>query len=798
MSHPVHDDHLAVPSLGVRAARAWIHWRLLLLIVAALSTAAAWWPAQQLVMDRSLSTMFSPDDPILPPFRQLQRTFGGDTVVLAAYELDDSVKSPEPGDTLSPEQIAALNELAALKTRFEEVRGVRAVLTMLDTPAERDILTADAQQLLTAFSDLFISQDGKTLGLLVFLQPGLPTVDSPTAAPDTLTRAETVAALREAVADFPRKVYLAGEPIIVEDGFAYVSIDGQRLAWLTTLLLSIVILVTFRSLRWTVIPLVIVQAALIGTQAALVLGGFQLTMVSSMLAAIVTVVGVATVVHITIAYREERDAGRAPQSALLATLVRLASPVFWSLGTTVIGFAALMISDVGPVRSFGLMMALGTIITGIAVVFWLPGLALTGRFDRDPHHTWGGPGLSRMLVRLVESLDRRPWSWGIVSLLIIGVCAAGYPRLTVETDFTKNFRAETPVVQAYNFVESRLGGAGVWDIVIPVPGDELTRDFLDQVRAFQETLRTEVPGVTKVSSLADALDAAVAHQLASAPGGIAGAIKRRTIRMLSPSGLLALVRAQSRPLADSFIGTDPEDGRTYYRIMLRSREQRSTAEKQATIADVRQLTQKAFPEADISGFHVLLAKLIDSLLKDQLWSLLVAAIGIGLAMIIALRSIRLALVALVPNTLPIFVALGLLGHLGLKINMGTVMIAAVSLGLSIDSSIHYLIRFRRGLDAGLNRDAALRATHLSVGRSILISTLALIVGFVVLMISDFVPTIYFGGLIAAAMFGGLLGNLVLLPLLVKLVWPRDPRSAAVPQTVVGETTALETVDVNRD
>ena len=165
---------------------------------------------------------------------------------------------------------------------------------------------------------------------------------------------------------------------------------------------------------------------------------------------------------------------------------------------------------------------------------------------------------------------------------------------------------------------------------------------------------------------------------------------------------------------------------------------------------------------------MLLTHLIDSMLRDQWAAFGVATAGIGLMMLVAFRSPILAAVTLVPNVLPILVVTGLMGWAGLKINMGAAMIAAVSMGLSIDSSIHYVAAFRRARGEGRSLDDALAVVQRSVGRAMVFSTIALIVGFSILTTSDFVPTVYFGVLVSLTMLGGLAGNLVILPVLLKL------------------------------
>src|SRR5439155_2001519 len=191
------------------------------------------------------------------------------------------------------------------------------------------------------------------------------------------------------------------------------------------------------------------------------------------------------------------------------------------------------------------------------------------------------------------------------------------------------------------------------------------------------------------------------------------------------------------------------------------------------------VTREAFPEegsevrgqesrADITGFFVLLTNLIESIIRDQWITFAVASVGIMAMVWIGFRSWKYAVVAMIPNAVPIYMVMGLLGWLGLKMNMGAAMSAAVSMGSSVDSSVHYYSAFRRERRAGKSVHVALAACQQSVGLAMIFSTVALIVGFGVLVSSQFVPTIYFGALMSLAMLGGMLGNLIVLPLL--LLW----------------------------
>ncbi len=215
-----------------------------------------------------------------------------------------------------------------------------------------------------------------------------------------------------------------------------------------------------------------------------------------------------------------------------------------------------------------------------------------------------------------------------------------------------------------------------------------------------------------------------------------------------------------------------------FRVMLRTSQQQNESEKQWLLNRIHLLSEKHFPSEpgsagpQTTGFFVLLSQLVSSVLRDQNVAVVVASIAIFAMMLVAFRNWRVALIAMIPNLLPIFAVLGTLGWLGIRINMGSAMIAAVSIGLSIDSSIHYLWTFRRARLAGQDTRHAIQAAQQRAGRAMVFSTFALVTGFASLYVSQFIPTVYFGVLASLTMIGGLLGNLFLLPLLLT-VFARD-------------------------
>ncbi len=709
--------------------------------------------------------MFDRTDPAIEPYARMTRTFDGSEVVLAAYE------DPQ---LFTPEGLARLGELT---TRLASLPGIAATTSLATTPLGKSIIHTDAnpaaRKIVRLMEGYVVGADHRTAAVVCTLAP----VDAALATErdKAVSRAGTIDAMRAVMTEFPSGT-VAGEPAMLRDGFAMLEWDGTVLAWASVALTGGVLLFFFRSLRWVIVPMGVVLTALWTTRGLLSVAGLKLTMVSTMLSAMITVVSIATVTHVIVAYRLWRDAGHEPADALRRALSMLLWPICGAIATDVVGFGSLMASQVGPVHDFGVMTAIGAAMVLVSLAMTLPWLALTGRFDADPRRAWGETALELGLERLVRWLVLHPRAilGGILCLVVLAT--AGMTRLEVETDFTRNFRPDSPTVSAYDMVESRLGGAGVWDVLVPAPAN-IDAAMLLRLSRFEERLRAikngdEQLALTKVMSAADVIDAISPVPLENLEGSPFG--------NWAVAQAIALMQQREPELTGALLGEDPKDGSRWLRVMLRAHERQPAAAKRETIAAVRAIAAEEFPPtgdtggAEVTGFFVLLATLVERLLADQWLTFAIAAVGIFLLLSIAFRSMLLGAVALVPNGLPIFVVLGLLGWTGIRMNMGTAMIAAVSLGLSVDSSIHYIAAFRRQVlerHADASAARALHSAHRTAGRAMIFATVALAIGFLALTTSGFMPTVAFGWLSCLTLVGGLLGNLVLLPVLLTLLWP---------------------------
>ena len=753
-----------VPTLTERISERLIEWRWPALVIALGVTVAGFWPSTQLLFDAAITNLFPPDDPVLVAYQQSLDIFGGAEVVVVAYT-DPDLLTPEGLDRV--QQLASgfreLKELGVIDVAsLADARWPEAPLdgrTLVEQVQSRNLTREQLKDSLCnteLYRNLVIGDDGVTTAIAMTLRPKR----------DDLERKNLIAGIRRRAAESRFPAVVAGGPILTHDAAVLVDEDSTRLGWVSTLALLLVLGILFRRLRWVILPLAVVHVTLVWTKAFLWLCSTQLSMVSTTLTALVTVIGVASVVQVAARYREERERAQA-RDALWRTMSSAGPAVFWASLTTAAGFASLLVTSIVPIRNFAIMLSLASLLVFFVTATLVPGVVLWGRKPSDPGAAPGERQVERALETMMDWSLRRPWQVSLVATALLVFTLAGIFRIRTETDFTRNFRRSSDVATAYDFVEQRLGGAGTLNLEFSA-AQGLNSELLEQLRTLETQLRQNTH-LTKVLGLVDVLD----FFDAGATGSMTRLLDRVSSVFGTPSGLeakLAVLNKQRPDLVPTFWHEDQK----VMRIMLRAREQAPSETKDSLIAFVAQTAQNNMPESSgpdvvrVTGVYTLLNHLVSGLMSDQLHTFLLASVSVFTIMCLALRSIRLAIVGLVPKLGPVLMVLGAMGWLGVPIDMGTPMIASVSVGISVGFSIHYLYRYRQERIAGLSFDDALRSTHRRVGGAMVFSNLALVIGFAVLSLSNFVPTVHFSLLADVALIGGLAGNLLVLPLLLKL------------------------------
>lgn len=721
--------------------------RLALMLVAVALTALSIYPASQVTFDQSIESLYARGNPLLEEYLDSKSLFGGDEFVFVIYT------DPELFETAGQERLASLAARAATVPGViaESVQSLDVYLQITNQPFFR----SRRAKVLEFARGVLLGDDNQTTAVALRLADEAHAPQS---------RSATIADLRRIAAEQPLPTYVVGEPTLVLDMFQYAQDDGQFMGWAASILLIGVILFFLHDVRSILLPFIIVQVTILWTRAILWTTSIQLTMVSSILASLLTIIGVSTVVYLSLYYHELR-ASLDRETAFRQMLYVIGRDIIWVCLTTAAGFAAHLSSHLQPVRSFGVTMVIGSLLVLVAMTFILPGgMLIGGQWQVTFRRPRGNQQVNQSLHQLTAWVLQHPLRIGLTTCIALVIAIGGLLQLRLETDFSNNFRRSSPVVQSLTYMEERLGGAGIWEVNFAAP-KALDEDHLDKVRRLAAKLRElrtgDKPALTKVVAITDGIDLVPRVPL-FVPNDAA---KARWLNALQPDFMGSLFNAD----------------RERMRIVLRARERQSAEDKDAVISQVRQLAIAEFPEARVTGLFVLLTHLVESLMDDQWTGLVVGACGLITMMTIAYRSLWMGLISLVPNVLPILFLLGVMGWVGVPINIGTAMISSDVMGLTIHDSIFYLSAYRRARLAGLDFRGALHEVQTEVRRPLIYSNLALILGFLVLTRSHFVPLIYFGALVSIAIAGGLVVNLLLIPLLLQWGERRESPQAIKPE-----------------
>jgi predicted RND superfamily exporter protein len=558
--------------------------------------------------------------------------------------------------------------------------------------------------------------------------------------------------------------------------------DNRILGSAAMALMALAMLVAVRSPWWAILPLVSGTATWLITEAFLNAMNLRLTLSAGPIIAQTVVLCMPAASHLAMNYREAIRHYAPGEQAVRQTLTEVSVPILWCALTAAAGYLALLTSTVRPVFQFGLTMAACNVVAGTLTYALAAGAMAPPRFRRFSQWTdraRGEEASTRVQVvdRLIAWVANHPNRvLAALALPAFGI-ALGISQVRFESNYIRIYRAQSRVVQDYHFVEGRFGGIGIIELVLPGPKEskEISAAHLNELHEMGKSTAAAHNGlVTGVLSLADVLLPELAEHDGTAPQEPAG--KKRTGIL---GGLLGRTRAtpatpdeiiQAKLMVLNTPGFahivqnfwDGPTGRT--RLVIRIRESADADYKQSAFERMLAAARSQFgPECTLTGLSYLMTQVTRAIISTQFRSTALSCVVILLMLGLALRSGRLALLALLPTLLAVTLVLGMMGWLGVRIDVSTALVASVAMGLSVDDTFHCLLRWRREIRSGRNADEALRVSYSGTGPGVVLSSLAVSVGFLALIGSEFVPTANFGWLVSVATLGGSIGNLVLLP-----------------------------------
>ncbi len=778
--------------------------------------------AQRFAFDASTDTLIAEHDPELAYFQRMVETFGESSFLVLTY-------TPVEGPLLVPRHI---ERLSTLERDLLELPGIAGVTSILDAPLLRSppvsltALGTDYNTLRNAsvdlglaekelttsplFKELLISADGRTTVLRIDLNENAELAQArkrrdalsarlnPTRADEAAYAGavkrynglyETHKAERAAVIRAVRAVrekymgdatlYLGGVPMVASDMIDFVKNDIMVFGIAVLLLITVALYTFFRRLRWVLIPLGTTSVTVLLLVGLLGFLEQPVTAISSNFIALIAIITISFTIHLIVRYMELRHAGFSDDHTELVfeTMRSKLAPCVYTALTTIVAFASLLTSDIVPVVDFGWIMCVGILISLLVTYSFFASVLVLLPKGRASTQLGRTPKLTTWFARMAIERSNRLL---VVALLAALAAAYGVTQVSLDNRFIEYFRSGTEIREGMTFIDRTLGGTIPLDIIIkfppfePVvadPGDFddfgaaedpfpsrywFTPQKLNVLERFEKYLDTR-PEVGKSVSLTN-LEQIARYFNEGEP-----------LDHLQLVGVLSVLPPDIRQrLVDPY--ASPESGEL--RIATRIHETGPPFSRQALIDDIYRFASEELElgrdAVRVTGVAVLFTNMINQLVDSQMSTLVFVIAATFIMFLLLLRSLRMAVIGLIPNVLAAIMILALMGYAGISLDMMTIMITAIVIGIGVDDAIHYLHRFREEIALGHDARTAVLNSHRSIGSALYFTSLTIVVGFSVLSLSNFIPTISFGVLTAMAMLIALLANLTVLPgLLIK-------------------------------
>jgi predicted RND superfamily exporter protein len=655
------------------------------------------------------------------------------------------------------------------------------------------------------------TQRGK-LGLSVAEAAELATIETAFKARSSIVLerdARLVEQVREIAAQYRdvAHLFVGGVPMIAADMVSFVASDllvfGSSILGIMALVLAII----FRRVRWVVIPLTtcgVTVTLMLGLLGAL---DWRMTVISSNFVAVLLIITFSIVIHLVVRYRELH--AQQPEGELhervLKSMGLMAVPCFYTSITTIVAFMSLVVSGIQPVIDFGWMMTVGVCV-GLSTAFIVvPCLMLVWPEGKPHRHTGSEPTLTAFFARITDNYGR---SIVVVTALLAILTGVGISRLQVENRFIDYFNKSTEIYQGMELLDIQLGGTIPLDIIItppdgdaPLPGlenvpaatvgeddqfasddwdDEFGDDegFVSVEDSFKPSYWFSLAGMRELDKIHNYIDArpetgkvlslsTVFTVVKNLMGDDIGGVELAIVQKSFPDDMKKL-------MVSPYYSENTGQARLTVRVKETSKDLRRDEFLRSVRADLENELGLSGDRVQFTGMLVLYNNVLQSLFRSQILTLGAVFVAILLMFLLLFRSLSLALITLAPNALAAGIVLGVMGLVGIPLDIMTITIAAIVVGIGVDDCIHYVHRFMVEFPLDRNYKAAMYRCHNSIGRAMYYTTLTVVIGFATLTLSNFNPSIYFGLLTVLAMVAAVLGALLLLPRLIIVFKPLGP------------------------
>ncbi|MAR78563.1 MAG: hypothetical protein CMD43_06460 [Gammaproteobacteria bacterium] len=593
--------------------------------------------------------------------------------------------------------------------------------------------------------------------------------------------------IRNIQKDFENKynldIKIGGIPMIANDMIVFVKNDLINFGVGVFIFIIATLIIIFRKVQWVILPILSCLYAVSIMIGLLGMLDWQVTVISSNFISLMLILTLSMNIHLIVRYRQLSGSFATQYELVKETVSQMVWPCLYTALTTIVAFASLVFSDIKPVIDFGYMMTIGLIVTFLTSFLLLP--TILSLMDKESINMKNEPKfmLTEYLAKITINKGNTVLSLtGIVLILTI----FGIFQLRVENSFINYFKSDTEIYQGMKQIDDKLGGTTPLDIILkfeePITiieddtdefGGNLldddqesdlssqwfTRDKINKIKRVHDYLDS-LPEIGKVLSLASTLR--VAEQLND--GKELDSLEMALLYKKVPNDVKSIA-------VDPFISIENNQARISVRVLDSLEDLRRNELINKINNDIENKLDFEKDSFYLTGILILYNNMLQSLFDSQILSLGFVMFGIAIMFFILFKSITLSIIGIIPNLIAATFVLGLMGLINLPLDMMTITIAAIAIGIAVDNSIHYIYRFREEYSKSNNYEATTYNSHGSIGRAIFFTNVTIIFGFSILILSNFIPTIIFGLLTGLAMLIALLAVLTLLPRLIIIIKP---------------------------
>ena len=757
-------------------------------------------------LDASSETLLIEGDPDLAYLKEVTERYGSKDFLILTYTPNEGMVSDN-----------SINNLLSLKYKIQSLNWVHSVITLLDVPL---LSNSDAplQERLESFKTLkdegvdknrgfkeilnspvfrnfVISENGNTSGIIVNIKENkkLENIKNLSkgeieAYKDKIKKQnhENILEIRQVILSYGDvgKIYLGGIPMIADDMMTFIKSDIVIFGLGVLLFIIATLWFVFRKLIWIIVPISSCLFSVIIMMGLLGILGWKVTVISSNFIALMLILTMAMNIHMSTRFLQLRKDFPTKNNFEIISLTtnKMFWPIIYTVFTTVFAFLSLIFSEIKPIIDFGWMMTFGLITSFIITFTLLPTLL---NFVPIKDISIKKEQESKITTFLGSvSLNNKNSIFGITGIVII-LSILGISKLEVENSFINYFNKDTEIYKGMKLIDEELGGTTPLEVILKFPvvenketsteddefedwddeedeNDEkywFTKDKIDKISSVHNYLDS-LPQIGKVLSFSSIID--VATQLNN--NKPLGTLEMGVLYSKIPESI-------KTEIIDPYLSIKDNEARISLRIIDSQENLRRNDLINKINFDLKNKLGLEESEYKLTGVLILFNNLLQSLFKSQILTLGLVMIGIFSMFIILFRNIKLSLIGVVPNFIAAFFILGIIGLLGIPLDMMTITIAAITIGIAVDNSIHYIYRFKEEFSKIKDYSKTLKKCHSTVGIAILNTSITIVFGFSILVFSKFIPTIYFGVFTGIAMLLAMISVLTLLPTLILTIKP---------------------------